>query len=242
MRFLVHKDDILLYMRLPEWVADVRFVGMMEDFDDEVSSEEVSERGNKTSAIAVIIALVGIVVGVTGIVLANKAQNEVRTLEARMAAKPDKTQDLQKTVAGLDERLVKLGGEFVKLGRADRTIQENTQKAFTEVGSSIGENREAINGLTTKLTELVGNLGNWKPTTSIRTTSTPATSEPSGTTTPEVATGTLTDDGIYTIQSGDTFSSVAKKMGVSLSQLIAANPTANPNSLQIGQQIVIPQL
>ena len=56
-----------------------------------------------------------------------------------------------------------------------------------------------------------------------------------------MAPGTLTDDGIYTIQSGDTFSSVAKKMGVSLSQLVAANPTANPNSLQIGQQIVIPQ-
>jgi LysM repeat protein len=228
-------------MRLPEWVADVRFVVMMEDFDDEVSSEEVSEGGNKTSAIAVIVALVGIVVGVTGIVLANKAQNEVRTLEARMTAKPDKTQDLRKTVASLDERLVKLGGEFVKLGRADRAIQENTQKAFTEVGSSIGENREAINGLTTKLTELVGNLENWKPTSFTRTTSTPTTSEPSGTTTPAVAPGTLTDDGIYTIQSGDTFSSVAKKMGVSLSQLIAANPTANPNSLQIGQKIVVPQ-
>ncbi len=238
MRFSARKGDILLYMRLPERIVDVRFVVMMEDFDDEVSSEEVSERGSKTSAIAVIVALVGIVVGVTGIVLANKAQKEVRTLEARMAAKPDKTQGIEQKVASLDERLVKLGGEFVKLGRADRTIQENTQKAFTEVGGSISENREAINGLTTKLTELVDKLENWKPTTSVRSTSTPTTT---GTAPPTVAPGTLSDDGIYTIQSGDTFSSVAKKMGVSLSQLIAANPTANPNSLQIGQKIVIPQ-
>jgi LysM repeat protein len=33
---------------------------------------------------------------------------------------------------------------------------------------------------------------------------------------------------------------VAKKFGVSLSALMAANPTVNPRALQIGQKIVIP--
>jgi len=213
----------------------------MEDFDDVIAEEEVPESKSKMGLIAVVVGVIGIVVGVTGIVLANKAQSEVRMLEAKMAARPDKTADLQKAIEGMDERLVKLGGEFVKLGRVDRDIQENTQKAFTKVSSDISANRDAINGLTTKLTELVGKLENWKPTAAVRTTTSSGSGGSSDGSTPAVEPGTLTEDGIYTIQSGDTFSKIAKKMGVSLSQLMTANPTANPNALQIGQQIVIPK-
>ena len=228
-------------MRLPERVAGVRFIAMMEDFDDVITEEEIPEQSSKMGLIAVFIGILGVVVGVTGIVLANMAQSQVRTLEAKLAARPDKTADIQKSMDSLDERLVKLGGEFVKLGRADRQIQENTQKAFTEVSNDITENREAINGLTTKLTELVGKLENWTPTTSVRAGSSSASGSSGEGTTPAVEPGTLTEDGIYTIQSGDTFSKIAKKMGVSLSQLMTANPTANPNALQIGQRIVIPK-
>lgn len=229
-------------MRLPERVAGIRSFAMMEDFDDVIAEEEVSEKGSKTGMIAVFVGIIGIVVGVTGIVLANKAQSEVRLLEAKLAAKPDKTEDLQKAMESLDERLVKLGGEFVKLGRADRQIQENTQKAFTDVSNDINENREAINGLTGRLTELVGKLENWTPTTAVRRAAATTSGDSGGEgSTPAVQPGTLTEDGMYTIQSGDTFSKIAKKMGVSLSQLMAANPTANPNNLQIGQRILIPK-
>lgn len=44
----------------------------------------------------------------------------------------------------------------------------------------------------------------------------------------------------YKIQSGDTFAKLAKKHGVSLDAIIAANPDANPSRLKVGQEINIP--
>ena len=47
---------------------------------------------------------------------------------------------------------------------------------------------------------------------------------------------------IYIVQSGDTLSYIASRFNVSLNDLIAANPTVDPNLLGAGQQIVIPGL
>ncbi|NJC96208.1 MAG: hypothetical protein C3F07_05290 [Anaerolineales bacterium] len=47
---------------------------------------------------------------------------------------------------------------------------------------------------------------------------------------------------VYIIQSGDTLSFIAARFNVSLDELIAANPSINPNFLSEGQQVVIPGL
>ena len=44
----------------------------------------------------------------------------------------------------------------------------------------------------------------------------------------------------YTIQQGDTISSIALKFGVSMDDLQAANPEVSPNAMSIGQVINIP--
>jgi LysM repeat protein len=44
----------------------------------------------------------------------------------------------------------------------------------------------------------------------------------------------------YTVQSGDTISSIALKFGVSMDDLQAANPEISPNAMSIGQVIKIP--
>jgi LysM repeat protein len=44
----------------------------------------------------------------------------------------------------------------------------------------------------------------------------------------------------YTIQAGDTISSIALKFGVSMDDLQAANPEISPNAMSIGQVIKIP--
>src|SRR5204862_8091814 len=46
--------------------------------------------------------------------------------------------------------------------------------------------------------------------------------------------------GKYTIESGDTFTSIAAKFGISVQAIEAANPGVNPNTLKIGQVINIP--
>ncbi|HUE98836.1 MAG TPA: LysM peptidoglycan-binding domain-containing protein [Anaerolineales bacterium] len=44
----------------------------------------------------------------------------------------------------------------------------------------------------------------------------------------------------YTIQQGDTISSIALKFGVSMDDLVAANPEISPNAMSVGQVINIP--
>lgn len=44
----------------------------------------------------------------------------------------------------------------------------------------------------------------------------------------------------YTIKSGDTPYNIARTFGISVDALLAANPGINPNNLQIGQVICVP--
>lgn len=45
----------------------------------------------------------------------------------------------------------------------------------------------------------------------------------------------------HTIKAGDTFSSVSRKYGVSVSSLIISNPSVKPSQIAIGQKLVIPR-
>jgi LysM repeat protein len=47
--------------------------------------------------------------------------------------------------------------------------------------------------------------------------------------------------GIYwTIAAGDTFSSIARSVGTTVSTLLALNPTVDPDNLLVGQNICLP--
>jgi LysM repeat protein len=43
--------------------------------------------------------------------------------------------------------------------------------------------------------------------------------------------------GFYTVESGDTFGSIAAKEGITVSELQALNPGVSSNSLQVGQKL-----
>ena len=45
---------------------------------------------------------------------------------------------------------------------------------------------------------------------------------------------------IYTVRSGDSFYSIARRYGTGLDLLLAANPGLDPDNLRIGQQLVVP--
>jgi len=45
----------------------------------------------------------------------------------------------------------------------------------------------------------------------------------------------------YIIQAGDTFFGLAQRFGVTVNDIIAANPGVDPNRLRVGQQICIPE-
>jgi len=47
---------------------------------------------------------------------------------------------------------------------------------------------------------------------------------------------------IYIVQSGDTMGSVAARFGISIDQLVQANPSVDPNLMPIGTELIIPGL
>jgi LysM repeat protein len=77
------------------------------------------------------------------------------------------------------------------------------------------------------------------PTKSPTPTPTPtptATKTPTPTPTPTATTKPST----YTVVSGDTLTKIATRFGVTQAALMAANKITNPNSIQLGQKLVIP--
>jgi LysM repeat protein len=80
------------------------------------------------------------------------------------------------------------------------------------------------------------------PETSISVTLT-TTSETAPTASPSrAATPTPAKPVTYTVQAGDTLSAIAQEHDVSLEALTAANDLANPDVLQIGQVLIIPEV
>jgi LysM repeat protein len=50
----------------------------------------------------------------------------------------------------------------------------------------------------------------------------------------------VTPVGTCTVRAGDTPAAIARKYGVKLDALLAANPGLNPKRLKVGQSITIP--
>jgi LysM repeat protein len=53
--------------------------------------------------------------------------------------------------------------------------------------------------------------------------------------------GTPANDGVYVVQDGDTLYAIAVQFGVSMDALMAENGMNDPNALQVGQELQIPQ-
>jgi LysM repeat protein len=48
-------------------------------------------------------------------------------------------------------------------------------------------------------------------------------------------------DGVYVVQEGDTLYGIAVQFGISMDELMAENSMNDPNALQVGQELRIPQ-
>jgi hypothetical protein len=69
----------------------------------------------------------------------------------------------------------------------------------------------------------------------------PSASRPAPTASAEITPQPAPTAQVYVIKEKDTLSKVAKRFGITLDELLAANPEIkNPDKISIGQQIIIP--
>jgi LysM repeat protein len=102
---------------------------------------------------------------------------------------------------------------------------------FSSIAAKLGTSVAALESANPSLTPNDLQIG---ASIVVPSSSVPATTPTTPITTPPASGGT------YTIQSGDTFTTIAAYFNISLAALEAANPAVNPNTLQIGQIINLP--
>lgn len=79
------------------------------------------------------------------------------------------------------------------------------------------------------------------PETQSDETAVAATATPEATPTPVPPTATPTPAvRTYIVQQGDTLYLIAQRFGVTIDEIVRLNPNINPDSLQVGQELIIP--
>lgn len=209
------------------------------------------EGGGKLLLVALLLGLVGIIFGVAGIYMAAQSGIKLESYVDSQAAAPDTTGDRLESVearlseiteqlASIEERLGNMGAAQVSIQRNSREMREQTQNAFEGVSREVSANRSQLNDTTSKLEELIEGLSSG----AVRRggASTNASSGGDNADTPSTpAAAPPPPEGVHVVQSGDTLSKIAARYGISLSALMAANPTVDPRRMRVGQHIVIPE-
>jgi LysM repeat protein len=160
----------------------------------------------------------------------NKLSAHVEDLLAAQAEQQKRLAAMAKELENLREQTAKPTGNFAS--------QEELRKLAEQL-QDVDQKRVADNEKILKEIEKLAKAGGGTRTEKRAVKTTSETVEKSGT-----AGGT--ESGFeYTIQSGDTLSTIAqayreKGKKVAVDQILKANPGLKPNSLQVGQKIFIP--
>jgi LysM repeat protein len=170
---------------------------------------------------ALVVGALGIVVGISGVMAGNGAKDEVEALRQQVSS--------ANPADSLKAQLQELEGRIAKV----ETLASRTTNMTRELETKLAELRNAFAADHERLVKLA------EAPAPARVTTAPAAQGGSG----GESTGVVNAAGQieHTIQSGDTFSGLAKTYGVTVEAIQNANPNANPNRLQLGQKIIIPQ-
>lgn len=206
--------------------------------DEPIDVDEPEASGSLLPVIACILAVLGLGVGGTGIYFAFQANQQLQAVEDELKQQLGDTSDSLQSFAAIEPRIESLQNETTELKKSLAAIKtrmridrDNQEKAVREISDAINTNRQQINKNIREIAAIPEQV--LAPPPEPESEPEPDTSEPAA----ERNTGGNT---LHTIQPGDTFGKLSREYGVSLSAILKANPTVNPNRLQIGQKVVIP--
>lgn len=194
---------------------------------------------NETSAnpFAMALAVLGIVLGGAGLYFGLTANQRLAPISATLEEGSSSAAVLTQQIEGFQQQIAELEAEVEELRQTLKRANaygNGRDKAIKQLTAAINENREQLGKYGKELTELASG--------SVRVSPAPVPSAtPAATVSPSSSTEAVSSPaGTYTIQSGDTLGKVASAKGVSLQELLDANPGIQPTRLSIGQTINIP--
>ncbi len=207
--------------------------------DEPIDVEEPESSGSLLPLIASILAVLGLGVGGTGLYFAFQANSQLQAVEVELKQQLGETSDSLEVFAQIQPQIESLQKEDIELKKSLAAIKtrmridrDNQDKAVREISEAINANRQQINKNTREIAAIPEQVVVKAPEPEHESPAdnSPATSERD-----------VSDNTLHTIQAGDTFGKLARDYGVTLSAILDANPTVNPNRLQIGQKVVIPE-
>lgn len=188
---------------------------MQDDYETDLAEKASSGIFSYVSHIPLILASVATLLGAIALYFSLKDPGGLTQLKA--------------TIEPPKETLSTLSSQVGSLETQSRRLQEDQKRLHSDLQSLIQQTQATFDKIHSRYTQLQKNLtSHRKPETQGRqTTLANRTTDPNATE-------------LYTIQSGDTFSKLAKRFKVSLAAILNANPDVDPHALQIGQQVVVP--
>ena len=202
--------------------------------------DESTPKAGPSAMVPVAIALVGVLLGAAALYFAisnRGASSAVAGLTSDLATTQAELKSAEKHAADLDSKFSDLAQTNSSLGTQIQSVSSQVSEALNKVSSAITEDRAQLKAQAQAIEQLTA-----KPTPTTTTAATTSSSSGSEKATTPAATTTATPGagGVHIIVANDTFGSLAKKYGVTVTAIETANPDAHPTKLHLGQKITIP--
>ena len=220
--------------------------------EDEAIDAGLEEGGGSSflPIVACILAVLGIGLGGTGLYLAYQGTQQLRAFESLLESQKGQATESRQTLNAFDDRLANLEASFEEV-RKDvgalktrmRMDRNSHNDAIQQISQAINTNRQQINQNIEDIAAIPEQVMVKAPEPPKRENNEKDEEENSSPQTTLDSAGVERDASgnlVHTIEAGDYFGELAREYGVSLSAILRANPSANPDRLQIGQKVIIP--
>ncbi len=208
--------------------------------EDDSQESQISQ---KISNYAPIMAFVGLGLGIIATAIGATALSKISSTSADINQRIEKSAAVELDLKKISDRVDSLAAQLedIKSGSDSKVgeLRAQTQNAVDVLNSNLNKLRDELVKNRESISKLASMRAAPRPAQSPAQASSdaPAQDNAQGGNAEPAADGVK----IHKIQSGDTFSKLAKKYAVSLSSILKANPDVNPERLKIGQEIKIPQ-
>lgn len=200
--------------------------------------------------VACILAVLAIGLGGTGLYIAFQGTQQLSALESLMENQKGQATESMQTLKAFDDRLANLETSLEEIKKdvgalktRMRMDRESNNDAIKQISQAINANRQQINQNIKDIAAIPEQVVVKAPEPPRRDNTEredQENSRPPTTVDSEGAERDARGNLVHTIEAGDYFGKLAREYGISLSDILRANPTANPDRLQIGQKVIIP--